>query len=211
MLSLPVPSAVFLHENQRLRSKTHFQKPPWKKHDDNNPPLATSSDTDIAISPGSQDHERLQHGLRSHDIRRFNDTPPQALVTARRPDSGGVEGQVVSLLANHFHVQFEPSQRIFHYDLDIIPTPSKEVARLIKKKLVDDNSALLSGACPAFDSRKNLYSPVEFQNDKLEFFISLPIPTNKLDKETNDSEANHQKLKLFRINIKLVSKLDGRN
>lgn len=134
-------------------------------------------------------------------------------MTARRPDSGGVEGTVISLLANHFLVQFDSSERIFHYNVDISPNPSKEVARMIKQKLVEDNSTLLSGAIPAYDGRKNLYSPVEFKSDRLEFYISLPIPTSKPSLPIgvfSGFQEKHQQLKLFRINIKLVSKIDGR-
>ena len=36
----------------------------------------------------------------------------QAELVARRPDSGGKEGAVISLLANHFLVQLDPSQKI---------------------------------------------------------------------------------------------------
>lgn len=137
----------------------------------------------------------------------------QALVAASRPDSGGVEGPVISLLANHFLVQFDPSQRIFHYNVEISPNPSKDIARRIKQKLVEDNPVVLSGAFPAYDGRKNLYSAVEFQNDKLELYISLPISTSKptvLCGELDHSQEKQQQLKLFRINIKLVSKFDGK-
>lgn len=137
----------------------------------------------------------------------------QALVAAKRPDSGGVEGPSISLLANHFLVQFDSSQRIFQYNVEISPNPSKEFARRIKQKLVEDNPAVLSGAIPAYDGRKNLYSAVEFQNDKLEFYISLPISTGKSTVsygELDHSQEKHQQLKLFRINIKLVSKFDGK-
>ncbi|KAH1059824.1 hypothetical protein AAZX31_02G105900 [Glycine max] len=138
---------------------------------------------------------------------------PQAVIVARRPDSGGKEGSVISLLANHFLVQFDPSQKIYHYNVEITPHPSKDVARAIKQKLVNNNSAVLCGATPAYDGRKNLYSPVEFQNDKLEFYISLPIPTSKLTSpygEMSDLKEKHEQLKLFRINIKLVSKINGK-
>ncbi|GAB2242032.1 hypothetical protein Droror1_Dr00018807 [Drosera rotundifolia] len=143
---------------------------------------------------------------------RGSDINPQALVVARRPDRGGVEGRVISLLANHYCVQFNPSQRIFHYDVEILPSPSKEVARLIKRKLVEDDSESLSDACPAYDGRRNLYSPIEFRDDNLEFFISLPIHTTKSPLEVCDLVGvNHQKVKLFRVNIKLVSKLDAKD
>lgn len=125
-----------------------------------------------------------------------SDANPKPFPVARRPDSGGVEGKPIALLANHFLVQFDPSQKIFHYDVEILPNPSKEVARMIKKKLVHEHSSLLSGALPAYDGRRTLYSPVEFQDNRLECFISLPL-----------SETNH---KIFRVNIKLVSKFDGK-
>lgn len=83
---------------------------------------------------------------------------------------------------------------------------------MIKKKLVQDNQEILSGAHPAFDGRKNLYSSVEFQEDKVEFFVNLPIPTmNPLLplEENNETVEKQKKSKLFRVNVKLVSKLDG--
>lgn len=132
-------------------------------------------------------------------------------MVAKRPDPGGVEGPVISLLANHFHVQFDPSQKIFHYDVEITPNPSKEVARMIKQKLVKDNSEVLCGAFPVYDGRKNIYSPVEFQDDRLELYINIPIPTSKssLSISAAADDGTKQHLKLFRVNIKLVSKLDG--
>ncbi|KAG2240375.1 hypothetical protein Bca4012_023240 [Brassica carinata] len=54
-------------------------------------------------------------------------------------------------------------------------TPSEEIARMIKQKLVETAHSSLSGAVPDFDGRKNIYSPVEFQEDRLELFAYLPI------------------------------------
>ncbi|KAK6133741.1 hypothetical protein DH2020_032452 [Rehmannia glutinosa] len=119
------------------------------------------------------------------------------MAVAKRPDSGGVEGKVITLLANHFLVEFDPSQRIFHYDVEISPNPSKEIARTIKQKLVNDHSNVLSGARPVYDGRRTLYSPIEFKDDRLECYISLPM--------TSSEERD----KIFRVNIKLVSKFDG--
>ncbi|XP_052187358.1 protein argonaute 7 [Diospyros lotus] len=218
---LPLPPTIPLQptatppfpQNQCFRSKPHLQKPSWKG---NNPPLATSSDTEPPNSAVLQAPERLQqqHGipLKGKDGRRVIGAKPQSLV-ARRPDSGGVEGPIIPLLANHFLVQFDPTHRIFHYDVEISPNPSKEFARKIKQKLVEDNSAVLSGARPAFDGGKNLYSSIEFQSDRLEFFVSLPIPSVKLllpSGQSFKSQEKHQQLKLFRVNVKLVSKFDGR-
>ncbi|KAK6157801.1 hypothetical protein DH2020_012049 [Rehmannia glutinosa] len=124
------------------------------------------------------------------------DAKPKSLAVAKRPDSGGVEGKPIALVANHFLVEFDPSQKIFHYDVEIFPNPSKEVARMIKRKLVGENSTVLSGARPVYDGRRTIYSPIEFQDDKLEFYISLPIEQNRQHK-------------IFWVNIKLVSKFDG--
>ncbi|GFZ18268.1 argonaute family protein [Actinidia rufa] len=94
---------------------------------------------------------------------------------------------------------------------DTDPTnPSvSSVARMIKQKMVEDNLVDLSGALPAYDGRKSLYSPIEFQSNSLEFFISLPIHSGKSLLSIN-SQEKHNRHKLFRINIKLVSKFDGK-
>ncbi|XP_038705908.1 protein argonaute 7 isoform X2 [Tripterygium wilfordii] len=190
--------------NRISRSKTHFY----------NPPFATPSDAQLPVDTISPALEGLQLPFKENGGKRASTTSAttKAMVVARRPDSGGIEGLVIPLLANHFHVQFDPSQRIFHYNVEMSPNPSKEVARMIKRKLVEDNPVVLSRALPAYDGRKNLYSPVEFQNDKLEFFISLPIPSTKLLSlgEFCDSNEKRQQLKLFRVNVKLVSKFDGK-
>lgn len=218
---LPLPPLIPLQltinppfpPNQSFLSKTHLQKPSLHQ---NNRPLAAASVTHVPVHRVSPASERLQRRSTlpyNGDGRRVIGTTPQALVATRRPDCGGTEGTVIPLLANHFLVQFKSTQKVYHYDVEISPKPPKDVARMIKQKLVQDNSVLLSGALPAFDGRKNLYSPVEFQNDRLEFFISLPIPTRKLlipSGELNHLAEKHQQLKLFRINIKLVSKFDGK-
>ncbi|KAJ7953861.1 Argonaute family protein [Quillaja saponaria] len=219
---LPLPSPIPLQlalgpptpPNQSFQWKTHLQKSSCKPK---SPTFAASSDNQVsdgAIAPAPKGlQQRTNESLKGDDGRRITHTrKPQALIPARRPDSGGKEGPVISLLANHFLVQFDSSQKIYHYNVEISPNPSKEVARMIKQRLVDNNSHVLSGALPAYDGRKNLYSPVEFQNDKLEFYISLPILASKLALpygETYESQEKHQQLKLFRINIKLVSKIDG--
>lgn len=134
------------------------------------------------------------------------------MVAARRPDHGGKVGSTVSLLANHFLVQFDPKQKIFHYDVDISPRPSKETAREIKRKLVLENSDVLDGALPAFDGRRNLYSSVEFQHEKIEFFVSLPISASRSANKKDGVGVNlfgNQKSKLFRVSIRLASKLSG--
>lgn len=115
-----------------------------------------------------------------------------------------MEGRVINLLANHFLVKFDPSQRIFHYDVEISPSPSKGIARMIKQKLVEEHSKVLSGALPVYDGRRTIYSPLEFQDDRLEFFISLPISVGSPSLEMMEQH------KIFRVNIKLVSKFDGK-
>lgn len=222
LLPLPPPIPIQLAltppllQNHSFRSKTHLQKPSCNL---NNHPLPTSSVSQGPVVTISSAPEGLQQRksppVKRNDGRTAVQSTPhsQALIAARRPDSGGVEGSVVTLVANHFLVQFNSSQRIFHYNVEISPNPSKEVARMIKEKLVQDNSAVFSGTFPAYDGRKNLYSPVEFQNDRLEFYMSLPIPSSKSSLplgELNDFQEKHLQLKLFRINIKLASKLDGK-
>ncbi|KAL3578821.1 hypothetical protein D5086_020325 [Populus alba] len=227
LLPLPPPIPLQLAltpplpQNHSFISKTQLQKPLCKLNNPSPPPPSpsphTSSDTKSPAVTTSPAFEGLQQQknrpLKGDGGRKVMSANTQSLVVARRPDSGGVEGSVITLLANHFPVQFDSSQRIFHYNVEISPNPSREVARMIKQKLVKENSAVLSGALPAYDGRKSLYSPVEFQKDRLEFYVSLPIPTSKSSLpfgEFNFLQEKHQQLKLFRINIKLVSKLDGK-
>ncbi|XP_019433398.1 PREDICTED: protein argonaute 7 [Lupinus angustifolius] len=217
---LPLPSLIPLHQlpltppfpqNHTIISKTHFHKPSCKL---NTSPSFDNNLSQLTLAPAQKE---LQHQTKASLIadegkRLIPARKPQAIIVARRPDSGGKEGTVITLLANHFLVKFDPTQKIYHYNVEITPHPSKDVAREIKQKLVNNNSAVILGALPAYDGRKNLYSSVEFQNDKLEFYISLPIPTSKLKScgEMYDLKEKHEQLKLFRINIKLVSKIDGK-
>lgn len=78
--------------------------------------------------------------------------------------------------------------------------------------MVEEHPHLLSGALPVYDGRRTLYSPVEFQDDRLEFFISLPISVGKtvVSSLEMDLSQKKQQHKIFRVNIKLVSKLDGK-
>ncbi|WCJ22183.1 Argonaute family protein [Euphorbia peplus] len=214
LLPLPLPpplpfqlalSPPFPH-NHGFPSKTHFHKPSFKLNNPSPSPPPTSHINGLSISSEELQRQKIP-SLKENEGRKIT----EALVVARRPDSGGVEGVAITLLANHFLVQFNSKQQIFHYNVEISPNPSKEIARMIKHKLVLDNSAVLSGALPAYDGRKNLYSPVEFQNDKLEFYVSLPIPTTKPSLPfTSEYQDKDERMKLFRINIKLVSKLDGK-
>ncbi|KAI9085445.1 hypothetical protein K1719_032606 [Acacia pycnantha] len=211
-LALTTPSFT---QNQTFKSKTHSQKSPCKL---NNSPFAASSydkvSVDTVAHAPKESHQQAKASLKGDDEKKLIPArKPQPLIAARRPDSGGKEGSVISLLANHFLVKFDSSQEIYHYNVEITPNPSKQVARVIKEKFVNNNSAVLSDAHPAYDGHKNLYSSVEFQNDKLEFYVSLPIPMSKSslpDREMCDLKERHEQLKLFRINIKLVSKINGK-
>ncbi|XP_054824618.1 protein argonaute 7-like isoform X1 [Prosopis cineraria] len=211
---LPLPSLLPLQlafkpssftQNQTLNSKTDSHKSPCKLN-------KVSVDT-VSHAPKESHHQAKASSEGDDRNKLMPARKPQPLIAARRPDSGGKEGSAISLLANHFLVKFDSSQKIYHYNVEISPHPSKQVARVIKEKLVDNNSAVLSGALPAYDGQKNLYSSVEFQNDKLEFYVSLPIPASKSslnDREMCELKEKHEQHKLFRINIKLVSKINGK-
>ncbi|KAI3452872.1 hypothetical protein Pfo_009535 [Paulownia fortunei] len=218
---LPLPPSIPLQltgtppflQNESFGSKTHLRKASWKQ---NKPPLATSSDCQVQDFSVAQARTEIQRKVYlpfdKKNGRKIVDAKPKSLAVARRPDSGGVEGRVITLLANHFLVQFDPSQRYFHYDVEISPNPSKDVARMIKQKLVEEHSSVLSGALPAYDGRRTIYSPIEFQDNRLEFYISLPISVGKTVLPSVDMMNSPEKLqqhKIFRVNIKLVSKFDG--
>ncbi|TVU46499.1 hypothetical protein EJB05_06040, partial [Eragrostis curvula] len=191
----------------------------WRSRKPPPPPHAVTA----ALLPLPQGAEVLQHKRCSiHQKEPVNMIPDhvsthqssslaiQGATIALRPDVGGVEGTVIPLYANHFLVRFDPSQKVFHYNVDISPRPSKETARMIKNKLVAENSSALSGALPAFDGRKNLYSPIEFQQGKLEFFVSLPVASAQfVPAEENDHMLDKKTHKIFRVNLRLVSKLSG--
>ncbi|KAH0463739.1 hypothetical protein IEQ34_006525 [Dendrobium chrysotoxum] len=225
LLPLPItpPMLLFIPPTPSLphltfpRSKVHYQKNfrPQK------PPGSGSSDAEIALLPIPQDMELIKpktgmlpgkEGKAMNSAASLNaDTKlVSPMAAARRPDHGGNEGSSISLLANHFLVQFDPKQTIFHYDVDISPRPSKEIARKIKSKLVMENSDVLAGAMPVFDGRKNLYSSVEFQDDRIEFFVSLPMAKSQsLNKGDGVNVFASPKSKLFRVSIRLASKLSG--
>ncbi|KAJ4755541.1 Argonaute family protein [Rhynchospora pubera] len=213
-LSLPLPppllvyvppAAPLFHDNNHLKWRTNGQNCLRKQRPVQNQVLGPGpTETRFNALPLHQELELPQNQTNIQNRISHLDLSGKVVV-ATRPDSGGTEGPAIPLLANHFLVQFDPSERIFHYDVNITPRPSKETARMIKHKLVEENRDLLSGVMPVFDGRKNLYSPIEFQRDKLEFHISLPIPTN------GGKLMETQKKRLFRVNIRLVSKLTGEN
>ncbi|XP_010551411.1 PREDICTED: protein argonaute 7 [Tarenaya hassleriana] len=202
LLPLPLPQSIF-------SSKPRFQKP-----------FSASSDTHLAdssVHPVVENNHRESRVSRPEAVdgsgRKVMSSSEETLVVANRPDSGGKEGSVVYLLANHFLVKFQPSQRIYHYDVEISPRPSsKEIARMIKRKLVEANPSSFSGSVPAFDGRKNIYSPVEFQNDRLEFFVNLPVPSSRTVMPSSGlGEKQPVKIdKLFRVCMRLVSQFDGK-
>ncbi|KAJ4866876.1 Protein argonaute 7 [Raphanus sativus] len=171
----------------------------------------------LSLSPVVERKQKKQvseHKAKSLNIKAGGSTEAAALVVAKRPDSGGQDGSVIYLLANHFLVKVDPSQKIYHYNVDISPHPSKEVARMIKQKLVETAGDSFSGTVPAFDGRQNIYSPVEFQEDRLEFFVNLPIQScNTLKKSGGDLRVKQPQKKidkLFRVSMRLVSKFDGK-
>ncbi|KAL3654271.1 Protein argonaute 7 [Castilleja foliolosa] len=193
---LPLPHTVSPHflQNQRVESRNNFKMAPRNL---NNSLPATSFHSklqgySVAQETGKKDKVCLP-STNQNERKIIEFAKP--LTVAKRPDSGGIEGKPINLLANHFLVKFDRAQKIFHYDVEISPNPSKELARMIKRKLVEENPTLLSNAQPVFDGRRTIYSPVEFQNDKLEFHISLSIEKMNIPK-------------IFRVTIRLVSKLD---
>ncbi|CAN6289084.1 unnamed protein product [Urochloa humidicola] len=228
----PPPVLVYLHQPPppplfpkaaACYGKPHGAPPQrgaaWRSRKPPPPPHAVTS----ALLPLPHDTELLQH---KRCFIRENQTPDMkanhmsahqnssitmpAVTIATRPDGGGVKGTIIPLYANHFLVRFDPGKKIFHYDVDISPHPSKETARMIKKKLVEENSSVLLGALPAFDGRKNLFSPIEFKQDKLEFFVSLPAAATRfIAAKENGHMLGKQNHKVFRVSLRLVSKLSG--
>ncbi|KAL8035487.1 hypothetical protein ABFS82_12G097200 [Erythranthe guttata] len=188
---LPLPPTIPLHlsvapcfpQNHGFGSRTHFKKP-TRNHN-------------YPVPPAPEVEKRVVCHPKENGRKIVSDANKKQFQVARRPDSGGIEGKPITLLANHFLVEFDPSQKIFHYDIEIHPNPSKEFARMIKQKLVEQNSSLLSNAVPVFDGRRTIYSPIEFQEKNLDLYISLPI-------------SPLTPSKVFRVNIKLVSKFDGK-
>lgn len=235
IIALPLPPPVLVYLHQPPPPPLLFPKvpacygkptgppllrgPPWRSRKPPPPPHAVTA----ALLPLPHDTELIQHKCFIHE-NQTSETKPNHLSThhnssttvhgvtvATRPDSGGVGGTAIPLYANHFLVRFDPGQKIFHYDVDISPHPSKETARMIKNKLVEENSNVLSGALPAFDGRKNLFSPIEFQQDRLEFFVSLPAAasTRFIAAKENAHMVDRHNHKVFRVNLRLVSKLSG--
>ncbi|CAH9115106.1 unnamed protein product [Cuscuta europaea] len=195
LLPLPptfLPLQLPLPQTQCFTSKSHFQKPPPLKQSS----LVSPSFPNSSEFSSASDSMIPQRNAEKHDGRKARPATQVSMVMARRPDSGGVEGKVVSLLANHFLVRFDPQQQIFHYDVEISPSPSKEIARMIKQNIVENHSSVVSDFNPVYDGTRTIYSPVEFQDDRIELYVNLPI---------NNGKSN----KMFRVNIKLVSKFDG--
>ncbi|KAF8729043.1 hypothetical protein HU200_018355 [Digitaria exilis] len=233
-LPLPPPLLVYLHQPPppsllfpkaaacygKPSSAPPQRAPAWRSRKPPPPPHAVTA----ALLPLPHDTQLLQHkkflvrdnetsDMKANHVSTHQNSPITlpAVTVAPRPDGGGVEGTVIPLYANHFLVRFDPSKKIFHYDVHIFPHPSKETARMIKNKLVEENSSVLSGSLPAFDGRKNLFSPIEFQKDKLEFFVCLPAATSArfTAAKENGHMLDKKKHKVFRVNLRLVSKLSG--
>ncbi|KAF8698832.1 hypothetical protein HU200_035091 [Digitaria exilis] len=218
--SLLFPKAAACYGYGKPNSAPPQRGPAWRSRKPPPPPHAVTA----ALLPLPHDTQLLQHkkflvrdnetsDMKANHMSTHQNSPITlpAVTVAPRPDGGGVEGTVIPLYANHFLVRFDPSKKIFHYDVHIFPHPSKETARMIKNKLVEENSSVLSGSLPAFDGRKNLFSPIEFQKDKLEFFVCLPAATSArfTAAKENGHMLDKKKHKVFRVNLRLVSKLSG--
>ncbi|KAM0860384.1 hypothetical protein ACQ4PT_046574 [Festuca glaucescens] len=236
-LPLPPPVLLYLQQPPPLHllpgAATCYGKPmagavqrgPMFAHKPSKKPPPPPHAVTAALLPLPQDAKALQHKKffihekNSSDIRmdhvnghHRSSNNHQGTPIAQRPDNGGVEGDVIPLSANHFLVRFNPDQKIFQYDIDISPHPSKETARMIKNKLFQENSSVFSGALPAFDGRRDLYSPIEFQENKAEFFVSLPIASARCPVDKTDGHMlDKQNFKVFKVNIRLVSKLSGQD
>ncbi|KAI3720208.1 hypothetical protein L6452_21121 [Arctium lappa] len=215
LLPLPPPQSAIsppLLLNHGFRSKPHLHKPPWKQthHHNHHPSHIATSDHKLSNETALEVIPRTINSsieAKKDEFQPVTVSPPPSppMTVARRPDSGGSDGTIIPLLANHFLVKFNPLQQIYHYDVEISPKPSKDIARLIKQKLVQENSAIFSGGNPSFDGRRNLFSPIEFQKDRIELYINLPLPLI-----APNLQDHNEKFKLFRVNIKIVSKLDGK-
>ncbi|CAA6667391.1 unnamed protein product [Spirodela intermedia] len=128
--------------------------------------------------------------------------PAAAAAAARRPDGGDkTDGRSTSLPITSELTLILPCESSTTTWRS--PRPSKDLARLIKRKLVHDNPAVFSGPPPAFDGRRNLYSPVELLPDRQDFLVTLPPSTD------GGAAASEGALKPFRVSIKLVSKLSA--
>ncbi|KAM3369442.1 hypothetical protein ACQJBY_017370 [Aegilops geniculata] len=234
-LPLPPPVLLYLQQPPPLHllpaAATCYGKPMagaaqrgpmWTHRPSKKPPPPPHAVT-AALLPLPQDAKTLPHKKFSIHEKKASDigmdhanghhrpsSNHQRSPIARRPDNGGIEGAVIPLSANYFLVRFSPDQKIFQYDIDITPHPSKETARMIKNKFVQENSSVLSGAVPAFDGRRDLYSAIEFQENKAEFFVNLPVASARcpVDKK-NGHMLDKQNFKVFKVNIRLVSKLSG--
>ncbi|CAA0828720.1 Protein argonaute 1 [Striga hermonthica] len=205
---LPLPPSVspYFSPNQMLQPRAHFKMAPRRWDNFISAPPSDSKSPDIPVvarvSLADVEKKICLPSDKRNAANIMGPKPDSSYSLAKRPDTGGVEGRPITLLANHFLVKFDQSQKIFQYDVEISPNPSKELARLIKHKLVEENPEKLSNAHPVYDGRRTIYSPIEFQNEKLEFHVSLPVEkiSQSLDRKRHD--------KIFRVNIKLVSKLE---
>ncbi|KAI7738583.1 hypothetical protein M8C21_034011 [Ambrosia artemisiifolia] len=185
----PPPPVVPLHH-------AHFHKPPWHQ---------THHQTALELIPRTINSTLV---VKKEDIKPIKDPSPSPppleppLTVARRPDSGGTEGIIIPLLANHFLVEFDPLQPIHQYDVEITPKPSKETARLIKNKLFEQNPTIFP-TNPCFDGRRTFFSPTRLQPDPISLHIQIPLPNTNTHQEKTSKQ--------FHIHIKHVSRLNGQD
>ncbi|XP_057838348.2 protein argonaute 2 isoform X2 [Cryptomeria japonica] len=199
-----VPPGSAIEETSRQMARVNIQEPLAPVN------IPQGSGTSISTSAGSS-IEKLDSGN---------------LKPVKRPDAGGRNGsRQVRLIANHFKVEFQPNQQIFHYDVnitrasakngaskrggkqkggrgastsegqDLAATVSRADAEEIKNKLVAENRVAFRDAKPVYDGKKNLYSAIELPEGDF---------TVKLSKG-EDSEA-----KEYKVTLTLANKLDGR-
>ncbi|KAF5757798.1 putative post-transcriptional gene silencing PAZ-Argonaute family [Helianthus annuus] len=195
-LSPPPPPVVHLNH-------AHFHKPSWQQQ----PPHVHHHQTALETIPRTMNSSKQ---IKKDEFKPIikdsspSPSPPQQppLTVARRPDSGGSEGTIIPLLANHFLVEFDPLQQIHQYDIEITPKPSKETARLIKNTLINHHPTIFSNTNPCYDGRRTLFSPTQLRPDPITLQIQIPLP---------NSPNQQQKSKLYTTHIKLVAKLNGQD
>ncbi|KAL7131267.1 hypothetical protein ABFS83_13G187100 [Erythranthe nasuta] len=100
----------------------------------------------------------------------------------RRPDKGGILSiRSIPLLANHFPINFNPQNTIFHYDVDVKPmSSSPNDSKLTKKKLRKSElrfikDQLFSGEDQlktAYDGEKSIFSAVPLREGQFQVDIS---------------------------------------
>ncbi|KAL3522982.1 hypothetical protein ACH5RR_015816 [Cinchona calisaya] len=119
------------------------------------------------------------------------------MVPIRRPDIGSLAVRKVSLLANHFRVEFNPKATIMHYDVDVkpvMPNGNQSLRRSITKadmhsireKLFADKSLKFPVDMATYDGEKNIFSFV-------------PLPTGEFQVKLSDGDDGRVRTYIFTI------------